>query len=93
VFFDRKTNRTKYYGKKIGNGNTFTARAFFNKKKKRCEKSSSIYKSRKKMKQKQEFKKKQGSNWSFHLELSQKTEKTMRHKRKKLRGCPLVRVA
>jgi len=41
----------------VGNGNTFTARAFFNKKKKRCEKSSSIYKSRKKMKQKQEFKK------------------------------------
>ena len=37
------------------------------------------------------IKKKQGSNWSFHLELSQKTEKTMRQKRKKLRGCPLVR--
>ena len=69
-------------GKKIGKGNTFTARAFFNKKKKKDVKSHYQYINQEKNETKTRIIKKQGSNWSFHLELSQKTEKTMRHKRK-----------
>ena len=56
-FFWSENQSKKILRKKIGKGNTFTARAFFNKKKKWCEKSSSIYKSRKKWNKNKNLKK------------------------------------
>lgn len=80
-------------GKKIGKGNTFTARAFFNKKKKKDVKSHHQYINQEKNETKTRIIKKTG----IKLELSSRTIAENRENNatqtKKLRGCPLVRAA